>query len=150
MPVWSGPLALVALLVLLPASAPGVPLLDLAEPDVLPGAAVDVTVLGRPGDYFALVGSPTGSRLTVAGRPLNLGPDAVVLATGRLDVQGRAFVSLTPDFAGGARLHLQAVTAPGPAFEGFTASPSKVLRNASLWLRATRAPASARAIKTDG
>ena len=82
------------------------------------GAAVDVTITGAPGQFFAVGGSAMGSGLTYGGVALALGNDAVVLASGVIDGTGSVVVSVTPPFRGTVldRYYLIGVTAPNASF----------------------------------
>jgi hypothetical protein len=142
--IWIG-VVLVALGLAAEAVATG-PALDVADSVVEPGDSIDVTVLGTPGHAYALATSPTNRGLVVQGWPLQLGADAVVVATGQLDAQGRALVVLQPSFGGGSKLYLQAVTAPTAEFGGVVPTPGKRLQNlvATLESRGMRLTATGR------
>ena len=71
---------------------------------------------GLPLTFYALVGSSTNSGFSYAGTALNVGPDVRILATGQLDVYGRASVTVNPPFTQFGRQYLQAVTSPAPNF----------------------------------
>ena len=124
---WPLPVLVVGTLWTLQAAWALGPLLDLAEPDTVPGQAVDVTVLGAPGDRFALAASSERAGGTLQGVPLALGTDLGLVAVGRLDGQGRATVAVSAP-AGLSRLYLQAVTSAREDFAGFALTPGKVLR----------------------
>jgi hypothetical protein len=77
---------------------------------VAPGEAVRITVTAAPNSGFAIVASTSGTGGAIAGVPLDVGGDYVVIASGALDASGRAVLSYTPPFSadGPARLYLQA------------------------------------------
>jgi Collagen triple helix repeat (20 copies) len=98
------------------------------------GSAVDVTITGAPGQFFAVGGSAMGAGLTYGGVALPLGNDAVVLASGVIDGTGRAVVSVMPPFRGTVldRYYLIGVTAPNASLIPPTSSPVVIVKNADL------------------
>ena len=110
------------------------PTLTVAPLDVQPGDHVTVTVTGTPGQVWAVGGSYFGTGFVLAGVPLGLGPDAVVLGSGILDGSGAASFSFTPPPAGLTTLfYVQAVTAADASFTNPQASGSVTLRPAGVF-----------------
>ncbi|MEZ5294403.1 MAG: hypothetical protein R2745_25210 [Vicinamibacterales bacterium] len=114
--------------------AAGQTALSASHANVTPGASVTLTVTGRPGEAFAVLGSSVNAGLSYAGQALALGPDFSVIASGVLDGGGRADVAFHPPFVGTTldRYYVQAATSPSPAFSPLSLSPGLVLRNADL------------------
>src|SRR5262245_42283449 len=52
-----------------------------AQTVVTPGAPVAATVVGPPGDYFVVLGSPVGAGLSFGGQNLAVGTDYAVVAS---------------------------------------------------------------------
>jgi hypothetical protein len=96
------------------------PILDLAESVVPAGEPVRGTVLGEPGHFYAVAVSEAGEGLSVQGLELDLGPDAVVVATGRLDRTGRGRFT-GPVVSGTAPRYVQALTAESASLAGLRA-----------------------------
>ncbi len=99
-----------------------------------PGVPVSVTIVGPPGQYYALLGSSVGAGLTHAGVNLSIGVDFAVLAGGQLDETGEVVVSVIPPFLFTTldRYDLQAATSPTIAFAPIALSPGRIVRNADL------------------
>ncbi len=103
--------------------------------DVVPaGEGVTVTVVGPPGQFYALGGSAMGAGLTHGGVALPLGPDAVVLAMGVIDGTGQVAVRVTPPFRGTVldRYYVAAVTSTNSSFAPVLGSAGLVIRNGDL------------------
>jgi len=126
--------------------AAGVSLLDVspvaAQPSlavsstlVTPGSNVTASVIGTPGQHFAIVGSAVGAGLVVGHIPVSVGTDFVVLASGTIDGTGEVSVAVRPPFLGTTldRYYLQAATAASASFAAFQLSQSVILRNADLF-----------------
>jgi hypothetical protein len=103
------------------------PRLDLTGSPLPAGEPLRGTVLGPPGHLFAVAASATDHAVVVHGIPLDLGPDAVVIAAGQLDGRGRARFTAPPP-PGAEALHLQAVTSPEPGFRSLAVTPARTLR----------------------
>lgn len=100
---------------------------------VAPGASVTATVTGPAGHNFVVIGSATNSGASYGGVSLAVGADAVALATGVLNGNGSATVTLAPQFQNnGRRYYLQAATSPSGNFLPLAVSSSVVLQNADL------------------
>jgi hypothetical protein len=108
--------------------------LAVATDVVTPGAAVAVTVVGPPLQFFAVLGSSVGAGFSWAGQNLAVGTDFVILVNGQLDAAGRAAFAITPPFRLTSldRYYLQAATSPSPGFIPLTLSVGRVLRNGHL------------------
>ncbi len=110
------------------------PAFDVSTRVVAPGKTMSVTVTGTPGEYFAILGSPTGSGAVFSGVVLAVGPDARVLATGRLGASGKITSTVLLPFAGTTldRYYLQVATSPLESFETLRPSKGCVILNADL------------------
>jgi hypothetical protein len=99
-----------------------------------PGASVVVTVIGTPGQQFAVIGSATNAGMSYAGQALAVGTDVVILRQGVLDGTGKAVVPVTPPFRGTTldRYYLQAVMSANPSFVPLQQSSGIVIRNLDL------------------
>lgn len=117
------------------------PTAQLSRVVVAPGTSTTVTVTGAPGESFALLGSSKGSGFAFGGIAFAVGPDFQVLAIGTLDGTGRAFVTVTPPFAGTEldRYYVQAATSPSPGFSPLQLASGNVILNADLSALATTA-----------
>ena len=102
--------------------------------NVVPGAAVTVTVAGTPGHHYAVVGSAVGAGLTFGGVRLKVGLDASILARGVINGTGAVTVSVTPPFLLTTldRYYLQVVTSPSASLLPVQGSNGVVLRNNDL------------------
>lgn len=107
--------------------------LEASETLVTPGEGIRLTLTGPPGRAWGIAVSAADTGLTVAGIAMELGADAVVVASGTLDAGGRARVDLVP-FAGATagtpRLYIQGATFIGN-FHMFVPTAGKVIRNLS-------------------
>ncbi len=124
--------ALLSLLTVLPVSAQ--PALVATPANVVPGAAVTVTITGTPGHHYAVVGSAVGAGLTFGGVRLKVGLDASILARGVVNGTGTVTVSVTPPFLLTTldRYYLQVVTSPSASLLPVQGSNGVVLRNNDL------------------
>src|SRR3954468_18617929 len=124
-------ITLVALLTLSSPALGQTPDLVVPQSVVTPGAQVTATVVGTPGDYYALLGSAVGAGLTFGGVPLSVGTDYAVVASGQFDGSGRAMVTGVPPFLFTTldRYYLQVVTSATANFASIVASPGRILRN---------------------
>ena len=106
--------------------------LTVAPEVIVPGTAATAIITGVPGQFFALLGSRTGSGAAYAGVNLAVGPDLVILALGNLDAAGQAVVTVVAPFLGTSldRYYLQAATSVSPSFEVFEGSVGRILKNA--------------------
>ena len=102
--------------------------------NVVPGAAVTLTVAGTPGHHYAVVGSAVGAGLTFGGVRLKVGLDASILARGVINGTGTVTVSVTPPFLLTTldRYYLQVVTSPSVSLLPVQGSNGVVLRNNDL------------------
>ena len=125
-----------AVLLSLCAAAPVLaqPTLVATPMNVVPGAAVTVTVAGTPGHHYAVVGSAVGAGLTFGGVRLKVGLDASILARGVINGTGTVTVSVTPPFLLTTldRYYLQVVTSPSVSLLPVQGSNGVVLRNNDL------------------
>lgn len=108
--------------------------LEISEVLAATGESVRLTLSGPPGRAWGIAISGTNAGLNVAGASMELGTDAVVVASGAIDADGRVHVDLTPftgAFANAAKLYVQ-----GAAFSGnfavFLPTAGKVIRNISV------------------
>jgi Collagen triple helix repeat (20 copies) len=126
-------LAVTFAFVVVPAHAQGVSL-TVNSDVVVPGTAVTATIIGAPGQHFAVLGSSVGGGLSHAGVSLSMGTDFAVLAIGVLDGSGQSAVGVIPPFLITVldRYYIQAVTSTSPTFTSIQASQGRVLRNADL------------------
>src|SRR5688572_33446616 len=94
------------------------PTLAVSQNNVVPGASVNLTITGAPGDNYAVIGSTVDAGATYAGQPLAVGADYVIVAQGVLDGTGRAVTQFTPGFRGSVidRAYLQVATSPALDF----------------------------------
>lgn len=109
-------------------------LLEISEALAVPGESVRVTVLGPPGHSWAIATSATDTGLAVAGVAMELGLDAVVVASGTIDGSGRAQIEFTPfvgDFASVPKLYVQGAVF-GDNFTPFFSTAGKAIRNAAV------------------
>ena len=76
---------------------------------VAPGATVNVTVNGAPGQNYAVIGSTTSFGFSYDGVPLQVGTDVAILSVGLLGPTGQAVVPVTPPFPAFDRYYVQGV-----------------------------------------
>lgn len=105
-----------------------------SQANVTPGGSVTLTVVGPPGQAYALVGSSVNAGLTFSGQALAVGPAFSVIDSGVLDGSGRVDVPFSPPFVGTLldRFYVQAATSPSAAFSPLSLSSGLVLRNSDL------------------
>jgi len=115
-------------------SALAQPTLTVDRDVVTPGTPVVATIVGEPGEYFALIGSGVGAGATHAGISLAVGTNFALLAQGVLDGTGQAVVNVVPAFLLTTldRYYIQAATSPSPDFSSLQVTPGRVLRNGDL------------------
>jgi len=106
-------------------------LLEINEALAASGEAVRLTLTGPPGLGWGIAVSGGNAGLAVAGVAMELGADAVVMASGVIDAHGRVHVDVSPfagTFAAAPKLYVQ-----GAAFTGnfavFVPTAGKVIRN---------------------
>jgi hypothetical protein len=121
-------------LVLSPLAALAQPTLTVDRDVVTPGTAVVATIVGDPGEYFALIGSGVGAGASHAGVSLAVGTNFALLAQGVLDGTGRAVVSVAPAFLLTTldRYYIQGATSTSPDFASLRVTQGRVLRNGDL------------------
>jgi len=126
-------LALLVSLVSVTASAQ-TPVLTPAVLTVAPNTSVQSGLTGAPGQFYAVLGSRSGSGVSYGGVDLAVGPDVILLAQGVLDASGHASVHITPPFQGASpeRYFVQAVTSPSATFVPLSAGASVVFYNATV------------------
>jgi len=129
---------------LLVASASAQPQLTLSTTVVVPGETVTVTVTGRPGEFYAVLGSSVNGGFSYAGVALGVGNDVVILAQGVLGGSGEEFIDVVPPFNGTLldRYYLQVVTSTAQNFVPPQPSQVRAVRNGDLviGLPATEGP----------
>jgi len=110
------------------------PTLTLSADVVAPGASVSATVVGTPGQHWALIGSAVNAGVAYAGVNLAVGPDFVILGTGVMPGTGQVVVAVTPPFVGTVfdRYYLQAASSPSAGFAPLAVSAGTVVRNRDL------------------
>lgn len=112
--------------------------LEVSSDVVAPGQVARVAISGTPGRAFVLLRSASGSGFVAGPLTLELGTDAVIVATGIIPASGIVMGNLPLPFAVGGpeRLFLQAASSPTPDFVAnlaqVTLSPGKVITNAAL------------------
>jgi hypothetical protein len=121
-------------LVLSPMDALAQPTLTVDRDVVTPGTAVVATIVGDPGEYFALIGSGVGAGASHAGIALAVGTNFALLAQGVLDGTGRAVVTVAPAFLLTTldRYYIQGATSTSPDFASLRVTQGRVLRNGDL------------------
>jgi hypothetical protein len=115
-------------------SALAQPTLTVDRDVVTPGAAVIVTIVGNPGDHYALIGSGIGAGAPHAGISLAVGTNFALLASGVLDGSGRVIVNVVPAFLLTTldRYYIQGATSTTPDFSTMQVTQGRVLRNGDL------------------
>ncbi len=116
------------------ANAAAQPQISVSSTVAAPGQSVTVTVTGTAGELYAVLGSDVNTGTSFAGDKLKVAHDVAILATGTLDVAGRAAVTIIPPFIGSVldRYYVEAVTSFSPRFETLESSPAVVIRNGDL------------------
>ncbi len=125
----------VGVLLLLPGLVGAQPvLLEISEALAAPGESVRLTLSGPPGRGWGIAVSASNAGLAVAGVAMELGADAVVVASGTIDADGRVHVDVMPftgALAAAPKLYVQ-----GAAFSGdfalFLPTAGKVIRNITV------------------
>lgn len=132
--VWTGAIVGTISLFLSALSALAQPTLTVDRDVVTPGTAVVATIVGGPGEYYALIGSGVGAGATHAGISLAVGTNFALLAQGVLDGNGRAVVNVVPAFLLTTldRYYIQGATSPSPDFASLQVTQGRVLRNGDL------------------
>jgi hypothetical protein len=136
--VFSGQVAL--------AQPPHLVRLDVSSDVVEPGQPARVAISGTPGRAFLLLRSLNGSGFVVGPLSLDLGPDAVIVASGVIPPSGIVMGDLPLPFSAGgpARIYLQAATAPTSNFGAnlslVTLSPGKIVTNAAFEAQGPQGP----------
>lgn len=105
--------------------------LEVSEALVAAGDGVRLTLTGPPGRGWGIAISPANAGLTVAGVAMELGADALVVASGTIDADGRVQVDIVPFAgagAGGSRLYVQGAAFTSD-FHVFVPTAGKVIRN---------------------
>ena len=115
-------------------SALAQPALTVDRDVVTPGTAVVVTIVGAPGEHYALIGSGVGAGASHAGISLAVGTNFAILAQGVLDGTGQVVVNVVPAFLLTTldRYYIQGATSTTPDFASMQVTPGRVLRNADL------------------
>lgn len=100
------------------------------------GDSVTVTVTGRPGEFYAVLGSGVNGGFSYAGVALGVGNDVVILAQGVLGSSGERSITVVPPFNGTVldRYYLQAVTSSTQDFVPPEPSDAHAVRNGDLVL----------------
>jgi Collagen triple helix repeat (20 copies) len=121
-------------LFLSPVRALAQPTLTIDRDVVTPGAAVLATIVGAPGEYYALIGSGVGAGGSHAGISLAVGANFALLSYGVLDSNGRAVVNVVPAFLLTTldRYYIQGATSTSPDFSSMQVTQGRVLRNGDL------------------
>jgi hypothetical protein len=115
-------------------SALGQPTLTVDRDVVTPGGSVAATIVGAPGEYYALIGSGVGAGAAHAGISLAVGTNFALLASGVLDGSGQVVVHVVPAFLLTTldRYYIQGATSSSPTFASIQVTPGRVLRNGDL------------------
>ena len=121
-------------LFLSPVRALAQPTLTVDRDVVTPGTAVVVTIVGAPGEYYALIGSGVGAGGSHAGISLAVGVNFALLSYDVLDSNGRAVVNVVPAFLLTTldRYYIQGATSTSPDFSSMQVTEGRVLRNGDL------------------
>jgi hypothetical protein len=116
------------------ASASAQPQIALSTSVVVPGESVTVTVTGRPGEFYAVLGSSVNGGFSYAGVALGVGNDVVILAQGVLSGSGERSIDVVPPFSGTIldRYYLQVVTSSAQNFVPPQPSQVRAVRNGDL------------------